>query len=116
MKTKYWILALGLLLAVCLGLSAAYLLAPEGTWAEVWSDGKLLYRLDLSVDQVLTVESAGGTNVIEVKAGKVTVIEADCPDGWCMKMGRRNAGQIVCLPNRLVIRFTAGTQIDGIAG
>lgn len=116
MKTKYWILALGVLFALCLGLSAAYLWVPEGTWAEVWSDGKLLYRLDLSVDQVLTVESAGGTNVIEVKAGKVSVIEADCPDGWCKLMGRRSAGQIVCLPNRLVIRFLGEQEIDGVAG
>ena len=118
MKSKTWILLIGTLLVLCLGLSL-WLLLPGGdaAAAEVWLDGKLLYMLDLRVDQKLTVTSENGINEITVREGKIAVTQADCPDGYCMDRGWCGGGaQIVCLPNRLVIRFVGKTQIDGIVG
>ena len=118
MKTKFWIGLIAALLAVCIGLSL-WLLWPGGdaAYAEVWSDGKLLHTLDLSVDRVLTVQTDRGTNVITVKDGKIAVTQADCPDHYCMDRGFCAGGtQIVCLPNRLVIRFTGEQELDGVAG
>ena len=117
MKTKYWILAIVSLFVLCLGFSVWYVWPSAASGAEIWSEGKLLYKVDLSVDQTLTVESRHGTNVIEIRDGTIAVTEADCPDGWCKAMGRRGGGgQIVCLPNELVIRFTQDTGMDGISG
>lgn len=118
MKTKYWVILLGVLLAVSLGLGL-WLLAPgeDAAAAQIWSDGKLLYTLDLQVDQTKTVTSENGTNVITVKDGKVAVTEADCPDGYCMDRGYCSSGaHIVCLPNRLVIKFTGKQTLDGVSG
>ena len=118
MKTKYWAILLGSLLALCLGLSL-WLLLPgaDASAAEIWSDGKLLYTLDLRTDQTKTVVSQRGTNVITVKDGKIAVTDADCPDGYCMDRGFCSSGaQIVCLPNRLVIKFIGEQAIDGVAG
>ena len=118
MKTKYWAILLGSLLALCLGLSL-WLLLPgaDASSAEIWSDGKLLYTLDLGTDQTKTVVSQRGTNVITVKDGKIAVTDADCPDGYCMDRGFCSGGaQIVCLPNRLVIKFIGEQAIDGVAG
>lgn len=118
MKTRTWVILLGLLLAVCLGLSL-WLLAPgeDAAMAEVWSEGELLYTLDLHVDQTKTVVSGNGTNVITVENGKIAVTEADCPDGYCMDRGFCSSGaQIVCLPNRLVIKFIGQQPLDGVAG
>lgn len=118
MKTKIWIALIAALLAVCLGLSL-WLLWPgeNAVYAEVWSDGKLLHTLALSLDREITVQTDRGTNVITVKDGKIAVTDADCPDHYCMDRGFCAGGtQIVCLPNRLVIRLVGEQEVDGVAG
>lgn len=118
MKSKTWGILLFSLLMICLGLSLWLLLPNEpAAQAEVWSEGKLLYTLDLNVDQTKTVTTAKGTNVITVTDGKIAVTQATCPDGYCMKRGYCNSGaQIVCLPNRLVIRFMGKQVVDAVVG
>ena len=118
MKTKGWmiLIAVVLLAAVCLSL---WFLRPraDAAFVEVWPDGKLLYELDLATDRQFTVEGENGTNVITVRNGKIAVTEADCPDHYCMDRGFCAGGvQIVCLPNRLVIRFVTEQELDGIVG
>lgn len=118
MKSKTWLFWIGGLLLISLGLSL-WLLTPgkAAEAVEIRSEGKLLYTLDLSVDQTLTVQSAGGFNEIAVKDGKVAVTHADCPDGYCMERGWCSSGaQIICLPNRLVISFVNRQEIDGVSG
>jgi hypothetical protein len=117
-KTKTWIVLVAALLLLSLSLSL-WLLRPraDAAYAEVWSEGKLLYTLPLSVDQQITVTGHHGENVVTVKAGKIAVTAADCPDHYCMERGYCAGGtQIVCLPNRLVIRFVGEQKLDGIAG
>ena len=119
MKTKTWLLLLGLVLAVCLGLSIL-LMAPgeDARYAEIYSRGTLLRTADLLVDQEFTVDTpGGGRNVVTVKDGRIAVTEANCPDHYCMARGFCSSGaQIVCLPNQLVIRFTGEQTIDAIVG
>lgn len=118
MKTKYWIVLLAGVLALCLGLSV-WLLWPDDSAAavEVWSDGELLTTLSLSKDRTLEVRSEKGVNVVTVKDGKVAVTEADCPDHYCMDRGFCSGGaQIVCLPNALILKFTRDLGMDGVAG
>ena len=118
MKTKYWVILFVVLLVVCGGASLILFgSAPQAQQVEIWSEGKLTETLDLSVDRVLTVEGDLGTNVITVHDGKVAVTQADCPDGYCMKRGFCQGGtDIVCLPNRLVLRFVGQQEIDGVVG
>lgn len=117
MKTKLWIGIIVLVAAVCLGLSLWLLRPVEAKAVEVWSDGKLLKTLSLTVDQTMEVESENGINIVEVSDGKVAVTEADCPDKYCMKRGWCSSGmQIVCLPNRLVLKFVGENPVDGVAG
>ena len=117
MKNKHWIALLAGLAAVCILLSLPLLTTTPAQQAQVWSDGELLYTLELSHDRTVTVESALGTNVITVRDGAIAVTEADCPDHYCMARGWVKGGaQIVCLPNRLVIRFVGEQSVDGVAG
>ena len=117
MKTKNWILLLGALLLICVVLSAVFLMGDQADLAQVYSDGQLLYTLDLRLEQTKTVQSEYGENVITVWDGKIAVTHADCPDKYCMKRGFCSGGmQIVCLPNRLVIRFVAEQGIDAAVG
>ena len=67
------------------------------------------------VDSLLTVGRSVGE--IVVSGGKIGVTEADCPDHYCMHRGMCNSGaQIVCLPNRLVIKFIESDSVDGVVG
>ena len=119
MKTRTWILLLALLLGLSLGLSA-YLLRPQAasTFAEISSQGTVIKTVDLGLDQEFTVTTpAGGSNVITVKDGAIAVTQASCPDHYCMDRGFCSSGtQIVCLPNRLVIRFLGNQELDAVSG
>lgn len=118
MKTKYWILLLAGIFALCLGLSL-WLFWPRehAVSVKVISDGEVVRELPLAVDTTLTVQTERGTNVITVRDGKVAVTEADCPDGYCMERGFCDSGaSIVCLPNRLVLEFSDTQRVDGVVG
>ncbi len=118
-SNRFWIAIVAIFTAACLGLGA-YLLSSgrRGDVAIITSDGNELYRLDLSEDAVVTVESENGTNVVVVENGTVRVSQADCPDQICVHQGAidDDSVPIVCLPNRLVIEVTTRSQVDAVAG
>ena len=119
MKTKTWILLFSVLLIVFGGLSIPMLLPGEAsTHAEIISDGQVMHTVDLRMDRQIHITTYnGGSNVVTVKDGKIAVTEANCPDHYCMQRGYCNSGtQIVCLPNRLVIRFLGEQPIDAVVG
>ena len=119
MKTKYWVILLAVILTVCAGLSIPLLLPGESAvYAEIVSDGQVLQVVDLKVDrEILITTDKGGKNTITVKDGKIGVTEASCPDHYCMDRGMCDRGtQIVCLPNRLIIRFKGAQLVDSVAG
>ena len=116
MKTRTWVLLLGGLFLLLAGLTARqYLGAEPAAEAEIWVDGVLTATLELSEDRVLTVESREGWNQVTVRDGRVSVTAASCPDGDCLRCGAQNSGPpIVCLPNRVSIRFTDTAGVDGV--
>lgn len=119
MKTRTWVLLICSLFVLCLGLSIALLFTGEAaTHAEIYSQGQLLRTVDLRIDQEFTVTTpSGGSNTITVRDGHIAVTQANCPDHYCIQRGFCSSGtQIVCLPNRLVIRFAGRQEIDGVVG
>ena len=118
-KTGKWIALIGLVLVLCVGLSVWFLMPrTASTHAQILSDGQILRTCDLRLDQEFTVPSPnGGSNVITIRDGRIAVTEATCPDHYCMKRGFCDSGvDIVCLPNRLVIRFVGVQDIDAVIG
>lgn len=119
MKTKYWIILLCAILAVCIGLSIPLLISSEDAqYAEIVSDGQVMHVVDLNLDREIHITtSSGGKNTITVKGGKIGVTEANCPDHYCMDRGMCSGGaQIVCLPNKLIIRFQGRQSVDTVVG
>ena len=118
MKNSTLALLLAVMLMVCGGLSV-WLLQPGETAdrIEIWSQGELRYTLSLLEDRTVTIETPEGTNTVTIRDGAVAVTAADCPDHYCMLRGYCDGGaEIVCLPNRLVIRFLGKQEIDGVVG
>ena len=120
MKTKTWILLFLLLAAVCAGLSIPLLLPSDGpgaALAQVSSNGEIVATVELALDREFTVANGDDYNIITLKDGKIAVTEATCPDHYCMKRGFCNSGtEIVCLPNKLVIRFLGTQEVDAAVG
>lgn len=78
--------------------------------AEIYSDGRLIRRIDLSsvtTEYEFTVDYNGHSNTVAVKNGGICVKAADCPDHICVHTGEIRDGSvpIVCLPNKLIIKL-----------
>ena len=120
MKTKTWILVFALLLALCAGLSIPLLFPGSGegaALAQITSQGEVIATVELAVDREFTVAVEDDYNVITVRDGKIAVTDATCPDHYCIKRGFCSSGtEIVCLPNRLVIKFLGGQEVDALSG
>lgn len=118
MKTKTWLLVFSLLCLLLAGLSALLLLSGErAEYAEVYSDGKLIVTLELSQDTEYLVEDGEAWNLLAVRDGKISVRSASCPSQDCVHHAAADHGApIICLPNRLVIKFTNSSEFDALVG
>ena len=122
-ENKKGLAILYVILAVIIVLSVAgtvyFLSENEKNTVEIISDGQVLYRINLLTEQnkTIRIEHGGSYNTVEIKDGEIFVSEAGCPDKTCVKTGKLKGGMpIVCLPNRLVIRFANGGEVDAVAG
>ena len=117
MRTRTWVLLFAALALVCAGLSLWLFRGSAGDRAEVYSEGKLVLTVDLTKDGSYTVEKGESWNELTVRDGRLCVSAASCPSQDCVHAAPANSGApIVCLPNRLVIRFANSTDLDAISG
>ena len=122
-KRKIIWAAVLLIIALAGGLMYAYsaLKPKSSSEVEIMSDGKVLYTIDLTkeTDRLITVEYEGRKNVIAVENGDIYMQDADCPDHICINTGRlsRAGVPIVCLPNKLIIKYKdiADSDLDATA-
>lgn len=90
--------------------------------ARIVLNNELVAELPLSdLEEPVTIEVPGARYPITVEAerGRIRVAHSDCPSQDCVHTGwvSRSGGQIVCLPNRLVITVTGGTaEADAVTG
>ena len=116
MKTRNWLLIFGILALLCV-LALFLLKRPPAAMAEVYSDGELLYTLDLGKDGTYRVCHADDWNLLVVEDGKIRVESASCAGQDCVHRGAANSGPpLVCLPNRLVIEFIGENELDAMLG
>ena len=116
MKTKHWILVLAAVFLLLAGTVLVQgLTAKPAAQAEIWVDGELFRTLELSEPQTLRVETERGWNELEIRDGKISVTAASCPDADCVRCGAKNSGApIICLPNRVSVRFSDDAGVDGV--
>lgn len=114
--------ALIIIFACLLLISAAWILVASNIrqnelTAEIYVDGKLMYRLDLGkVDEEYTIELPH--NTVLVGKGEISMLRADCPDQLCVRQGVIRSGlrPIICLPNRVEIRILKDSGVDAVTG
>ncbi|MCR4887734.1 MAG: NusG domain II-containing protein [Ruminococcus sp.] len=115
-------LAVAVTIFIAAAVSALWLYRPaESTWVEITQDGKVLYKFDLAkfddeqVQRIRIDYPDGGYNIIEIGEGNtIRISEADCPDKTCVKTGvlRSEGVPIVCLPHKLVIKYTDSPEVE----
>ena len=120
---KNIIILLSIIAVIVIGsvIGIFYVSRPsESNTVEIVSNGKVIKTLNLSTEKnnSFEVETNGKINVIEIKNGRIRVKSADCPDKVCVDSGWLKSSDlpIVCLPNKLIIRFTENSDdIDSVS-
>ena len=87
----------------------------KSNYALVYYYNKEVLRIDLSIDDTYSVEGYNGEVLIEVKDNKLRIEKEESPLHICSKQGFMNKGQIVCLPNKIVITFS-NEELDTVVG
>ena len=79
-------------------------------------DGEEYGTYPLSEDTTIEVENAFGNNRIVLEQGKVSMVQADCPDQYCVEHNAisKTNETIVCLPHKLVVEVLASSEENGI--
>ena len=117
MKSRSWAILFAGLIAALL-LLWKLLPGSGGNAVGVYQDGelvKMIYLPHTGETEMLEISGVAGGNTIEVSKDGVRVISAGCPDQVCVAHGFLVSGKepIICLPNRLVIRFQEDARPDG---
>lgn len=118
MSNKRWIMLFAALLLVC--AAAALLLPRSGSTVGVWQAGELIYTIDPALhkgeEYILRYEA--GETVVAVGDEGVFIRSADCKNQNCVRHGplKRGGTPIVCLPERIVVRWMEDDTLDAVTG
>ena len=86
--------------------------------AEIYLDGERIEMLDLSKDQMVSIDG-NSHNTVTVSGGKVAITASDCPGEDCVHSGAITAPgrSIVCLPNGVEVRVVGqSADVDFVVG
>ena len=120
MKKKDIILIAAVLAISLISLAAIKMTQKDGKEVIVTVEGKEVYKTSIKKDQIYQIPEKNGTNVMQIKDGKVTMKKADCKDQICAdhKAIEKSGETIVCLPHKVVIEIQAEDgkeqELDGV--
>lgn len=114
-----------ILISISAYVMIQYMAAPLTAEGQVIikAGGQVVQEIALSADtpdQRINIHGKTDNAVIEIKEGRVRMVEANCPDQVCAKQGwiDRPGQSIVCVPNELVIYLQGAsdekTAVDAI--
>ena len=115
-RHKSFILIFSTIAIICAVITYFFITRTGGACAEIYSDGKLLYTInlnDVSSPYEIPIEYGGKSNTVYIEKDCISVSAANCPDKLCIKSGKikNNSYPIVCLPNKLVIKITDNVSL-----
>ena len=111
------ILIVAVLAISLISFAAIKMTQKDGKEVIVTVEGKEVYKTSIKKDQI---PEKNGTNVMQIKDGKVTMKKADCKDQICAdhKAIEKSGETIVCLPHKVVIEIRSEDgkeqELDGL--
>lgn len=107
---------ISILLVLCIGVCVAIYKggAVEGSMVTITVDGETYGTYSLFEEQTITIGEGDNLNIIEIKDGKATMIDASCPDQLCMDQNSisHDKESIICLPNKVVVTVSSDIESD----
>ena len=115
MKKKDMILIVAVLAISLISFAAIKMTQKDGKEVIVTVEGKEVYKTSIKKDQIYQIPEKNGTNVMQIKDGKVTMKKADCADHKAIE---KSGETIVCLPHKVVIEIRSEDgkeqELDGV--
>lgn len=116
MTNRIWIVVFSFVALLCLGIWLFISsVSSQSMIVGIYKDGSLVEKIDLNSvtgEREITLSGEYGDNVILVSNGHIEMKSADCPDKICVNHGelKSSTSPIVCLPNKVVIKFEGSTD------
>ncbi|WP_232695812.1 NusG domain II-containing protein [Brevibacillus daliensis] len=107
------VVALVLLVPRFLGNNSSEKKHNDQRYALITVDNKEYKKVPLTEEeQMITVETSHGKNVLKVHNNGIEMHEADCADQVCKSFGfiTEPYQTIVCLPNRVLVEIVGGEE------
>lgn len=120
MKKKDIILIAAVLVIALVSFAAIKMTQKDGKEVVVTVNNKEVYKTSINKDQTYKIPEESGTNIMQIKDGKVTMKKADCKDQICAdhKPIEKSGETIVCLPHKVVIEIKSENgkeqELDGV--
>ena len=88
-------------------------------YVKISIDGKTYKEVPLYENQIITIQTDSIYNVIEIKDGQVSIIDANCSNRYCVKhiSIESEKESIVCIPNKVSVEIVnhGKSEIDVVA-
>ncbi len=116
MKNRFWIIIFSAVLIISAGLWILISnLSLSANIVGIYQNNRLIKKIDLnSVTEPyeITISGEAGKNIVQVSNGHIKMKSAQCPDKICVNHGEliSNTSPIVCLPNKIVIKFENSSE------
>lgn len=117
MLTFYDKLLISILLSISLLFFIFIKCHSKGNMVYITIDGNEVITADIDVNRRLSIKGAIGITEIEIKDGRVRVIDSPCSNKTCVKTGwiDKPYQTIICIPNHVVIEIANKSKnIDAI--
>ncbi|MDD3144426.1 MAG: NusG domain II-containing protein [Candidatus Cloacimonetes bacterium] len=88
-----------------------FLKKDEERFVHIYKDNLAVGVFPLNQDRVIRIDEH---NTVQIKDGKVRMLQADCPDQRCVKQGAGDVLPLVCLPNRVVVEIRSRSAERGL--
>jgi len=113
------ILIIGLVTVVSLFFVKLFFISSEGSEALIQVGNSRTQRVSLRMDRRIEIKGEKGKAVIEVKDGRVRVVESSCFQKICVNTGwiDKPGQNIICLPNKVLVTIEGkeSPKIDAIS-
>lgn len=116
MKNRIWVIIFSVVILVCATIYiVGFNTSSNSSVVGIYSNSKLVEKIDLSQveqEREITISGKNGKNVILVDKNSIKMLSAECPDKVCVNHGelKKGGAPIICLPNKLVIRWENSTD------
>ncbi len=121
MKRNDIILMIGIAIIAIGAICFIFLNKKEGTKVIISVGGKVYKVLNIDEDQELEIDTKDSEykNILQIKDGYATMIEANCPDQICVhqKPISKEGESIVCLPHQTIVTIEGNesASLDSVA-